>query len=109
MNITEIISSMGLQMRKARQLKNDRQKDLAARIGVSRLTIMKMEKGEAEAGRVPLETWLKASEHLDLLSTWQEVMIIKADPFEVYDKKIRHEEGIRKGRVKKLKHQIMGD
>jgi len=101
MNLTEIINSMGLQMRKARQLKNDRQKDLAARMGVSRLTVMKMEKGAAEAGRVPLETWLKASEHLDLLPTWEEVMRIQADPFEVYDQKISKEEKIRKGRVKK--------
>ncbi len=108
MNITEIISSMGLQMRKARQLQNDRQKDLAARMGVSRLTVMKMEKGDAEAGRVPLETWLKASDHLNLLATWQEVMEIKADPFELYDQKIRQEEGIKKGRVKKSHHRITG-
>ncbi len=101
MKITEIINSMGLQMRKARQLKNDRQKDLAARMGVSRLTVMKMEKGAAEAHRIPLETWLKASEHLGLLDTWGEVMKTQADPFEVYDKKIRKEENIRKSRVKK--------
>jgi transcriptional regulator with XRE-family HTH domain len=101
MNSREIIRSMGLEMRKARQLKNDRQKDLAARMGVSRLTVMKMEKGEAAAGRVPLETWLRAAEHLDLLPTWQEVMQREADPFEIYDKKIRDEEKIRKGRVKK--------
>lgn len=101
MNIAEIVSSMGLQMRKTRQLKNDRQKDLAARMGVSRLTVMKMEKGEAEAGKVPLETWLKASEHLGLLDTWQDAMRTKADPFDEYDQKIRQEEEIRKGRVKK--------
>lgn len=101
MNIEEIISSMGLQMRKARQLKNDRQKDLAARMGVSRLTVMKMEKGGAESARVPLETWLKASEHLDLLPTWQGVMETEADPFEEYDRRVRKEEKIRRARVKK--------
>ncbi len=101
MNITEIISSMGLQMRKARQLKNDRQKDLAARMGVSRLTVMKMEKGGAEAARVPLETWLKASEHLNLLATWHGVMETQADPFEEYDRRVRKEKQIRQGRVKK--------
>ena len=46
MSIGKIIKRMGLQMRKARQLKRDRQKDLAARMGVSRLTVIKMEKGE---------------------------------------------------------------
>ncbi len=101
MNIQEIVRSMGLQMRKARQLKNDRQMDLAARIGVSRLTIMKMEKGEAEAARVPLETWLKASAHLNILHTWHDVMQIKADPFDEYDKNISEEKQIRKARVKK--------
>ena len=106
MHITEIIQSMSLQMRKARQLKNDRQKDLAARMGVSRLTIMKMEKGGAEAARVPLETWLKAAEHLDLLSTWDQVMTVQADPFELYDRRVRQGEKIRKRRVKKLSDTV---
>ncbi len=101
MKIAEIIHAMGLQMRKARQLKNDRQRDLAARMGVSRLTVMKMEKGGTEACRIPLETWLKAADHLDLLETWDEVMQVKPDPFEVYDKKIEQENSIRKSRVKK--------
>jgi transcriptional regulator with XRE-family HTH domain len=101
MNSTEIIKRMGFEMRKARQLKRDRQKDLAARMGVSRLTVMKMEKGETEAARIPLETWLKAADNLGLLDTWQEVMIGREDPFEAFDKKILAEEQIRKGRIKK--------
>lgn len=100
MSINEIIRHMGLQMRKARQLKKDRQKDVAARMGVSRLTVMKMEKGEDEARRVPLETWLKAAYHLDLLDTWNDVMSVRADPFEVFDQKMMEEERIKKGRVK---------
>lgn len=98
-DIREIINSMAIEMRKARQMKNDRQKDLAARMGVSRLTIIKMEKGATDARRIPLETWLRAAEHLDLLDTWQGVMKIKPDPFELYDKKIQADEKIRKGRV----------
>ena len=101
MNTRELIQNMGLQMRKARQLKQDRQKDLAARMGVSRLTVIKMEKGEAEAGRIPLETWLTAAEYLNLLDSWQEVMQVQADPFEAFDKKINDEKKIRKGRVKR--------
>ncbi len=101
MTIAEIIHTMGLQMRKARQLRRDRQKDLAARMGVSRLTVMKMEKGGPEAGRIPLETWLRAAHHLGLLDTWQGVMEVRADPFAEYDRKIREEERIRKARVKK--------
>lgn len=101
MNIAQIINDMGFQMRKARQLKQDRQKDLAARMGVSRLTVMKMEKGETEAGRIPLETWLKAAEHLNLLDSWQEVMTVTTDPFEEFDKKIKEEDAVRRGRVKK--------
>ncbi len=101
MNILDIINEMALRMRKARQLRNDRQADLAARMGVSRLTIIKMEKGGAEAGRVPLETWLRASEYLDLLPTWEDVMKLEADPFEEYDRQVREREKIRKGRVRK--------
>lgn len=101
MTAEEITKRMGFEMRKARQLKQDRQKDLAARMGVSRLTVMKMEKGETEATRIPLGTWLKAAEHLGLLNTWENVMTIREDPFEAYDKKIIEEEQIRKGRVKK--------
>ena len=104
MKIAEKIKIMGLEMRKARQLKNDRQKDLAARMGVSRLTVMKMEKGGTEAGRISLETWLRAAEHLGLLDTWEEVMSVKTDPFEEYDRKRREEEKIRKRRVKKTQH-----
>lgn len=100
MNIGQLISAMGLNMRKARQLRHDRQKDLAARMGVSRLTVLKMEKGGVEAGRIPLETWLKAAENLGLLATWQEVMTVQADPFVEYDEKRKAEEQIRKGRVK---------
>jgi len=92
---------MGLAMRKARQLKGDRQKDLAARMGVSRLTVIKMEKGGHGAGKVPLNTWLKASEHLGLEDTWDEVMAVRPDPFEAFDKKIAEEEQVRKCRVKK--------
>ena len=103
MNTREIIKNMGLQMRKARQLKQDRQKDLAARMGVSRLTVIKMEKGEAEAGRIPLETWLNAAEYLNLLDTWQEVMATKADPFEEFDRNINDKDKIRKSRVKKAR------
>ncbi len=99
-NIEKIIRDMGLQMRKARQLKKDRQKDLAARMGVSRLTVMKMEKGEDEAGRVPLETWLKAAYHLDLLDTWNDVMMVREDPFEIFDRKMTEEKRIKKGRVR---------
>jgi len=101
MNIAERIRHMGLQMRKARQLKRDRQKDLAARMGVSRLTVMKMEKGEEEARRVPLETWLRAADHLDLLDTWNDVMTVRQDPFELFDQKIMEEEQVKRGRVKK--------
>jgi transcriptional regulator with XRE-family HTH domain len=103
MNIAEIIQNMGFQMRKSRQLKKDRQKDLAARMGVSRLTVMKMEKGGEEAGRIPLETWLKAADHLGQLDSWQEVMRVKTDPFEEYDTKTREAEQVRKARVKKAK------
>jgi transcriptional regulator with XRE-family HTH domain len=101
MNIRDIIRSMGLQMRKARQSKKDRQKDLAARMGVSRLTVMKMEKGGKEACRVPLETWLKASEHLGLLESWRDIMKLQEDPFDLYDKQLQQEEQIRSRRIKK--------
>ncbi len=101
MDISEIIKNMGIRMRKARQLKQDRQKDLAARMGVSRLTVMKMEKGGPEAGRIPLETWLQASEHLNLLDSWPEVMSTATDPFEEFDRRVRDEAEIRKKRVRK--------
>jgi transcriptional regulator with XRE-family HTH domain len=103
MNIREIIQNMGFQMRKARQLKQDRQKDLAARMGVSRLTVMKMEKGGEDAGRIPLETWLKAADYLGQLDSWQKVMHVKADPFEEYDARIREAEQVMNARVKKAK------
>jgi hypothetical protein len=70
-------------------------------MGVSRLTIIKMEKGGVEASRISLATWLNAAEHLGLIDTWNNVMSVRSDPFDEYDRKVREEKRITRGRVKK--------
>lgn len=79
------MQSLGLRLREARIHRGDRQVDLAARIGVSRQTIIRMEGGGTG---VPLDVWLAASEAVGLLETWAGVLVIPEDPFQEYDKKI---------------------
>ena len=67
---------------------------------------MKMKKGGTEAGRIALDTWLKAALHLGLLDTRSEAMQVRADPFEEYDRKVHEEEKIRNSRVRKPRRKI---
>ncbi len=92
----EICQLLGVRLRKARILKNETQETLGVRAGVSRQLIGRMERGDAS---VVLETWLKVSDVLGLLETWQNVLEITLDPFEEFDRKV-HEEEFKKKRVR---------
>lgn len=91
----QFLQSLGRRLKNVRIESKERQVDLGARIGVSRQTIMRMERGKTG---VPLDVWLAASAALGLLETWTEVLKAPRDPFREYDEKFRS--GLKKTRIK---------
>ncbi len=68
----------------ARLSRNESQAVFAARIGLTRQTYSKMEKGNPT---IPIGKWLAASEILRLLPTWKKVLIREDNLFEQYERK----------------------
>lgn len=97
-NIAPVLEQLADRLRKARLARNESQEVFGARIGLTRQTYSKMEKGVAS---VPIGYWLAASEILDRLQTWQEVLAEKDDLFEQFErKKLKRKRASRK-RVRK--------
>ena len=95
------VTGMGLRLRKARVEAGMTQALLAARAGVSVRVISRMERGDTT---VSLGRWLKVSLILGLLESWEEVLLIKEDPFAQYDREQhrRTDPGKRRVRPKRL-------
>ncbi len=83
-----LLQQLGKRLRKARLARNESQDVFAARIGVTRQSLGKMEKGLAS---VPIGSWLVASDLLGRLQTWQGVLAESEDLFEQFEsrKKVR--------------------
>ena len=93
-----LYEDLGLRLRKARIRRKITQADLGARTGISRQLIVKMEKGNPT---VSLAKWVKVSTALDLLDSWENVLMLPVDPFAEFDRQ-RHEiEQLKKTRVRK--------
>ncbi len=82
--IAEVLRQLGERLREARLVRNETQETFAARIGLTRQSYAKMEKG---AGSVPIASWLAASDILGRLKSWQDVLAENKDLFEQYEKK----------------------
>jgi len=93
-----VAQRIGLALRSARIKAGQTQDELAARIGVTRWTIASMESGDP---KVSLAAWIKASNLLGLLKTWEEVMVEPEDPFEAYDKAQEETRRLANTRVRK--------
>jgi DNA-binding XRE family transcriptional regulator len=78
-----ILNQLGKRLMQARLARNESQEVFAARIGLTRQTYSKMEKG---AATVPLGYWLAASDILGRLQTWQDVLLEKEDLFEQFER-----------------------
>lgn len=83
-NVDSILKQLADRLRRARLARNESQEVFAARIGLTRQTYSKMEKGVAS---VPIGYWLVASAILDRLNTWQEVLAENEDLFEQFERK----------------------
>lgn len=80
--IVSMLKRLGALLRAARLERNESQEILAQRLGVSRQTYGKMERGEAS---VPIGYWLAVSQILGRLDSWSEVLQEKQDLFARYD------------------------
>ena len=78
-----VLNQLGKRLLQARLAWNESQEVFAARIGLTRQTYSKMEKG---AATVPIGYWLAASDILDRLQTWQGVLLEKEDLFEQFER-----------------------
>jgi transcriptional regulator with XRE-family HTH domain len=82
--ILPLLKQFGQRLKEARLARNESQEVFAVRIGVTRQSYSKMEKGAAS---VPIGNWLAASEILGRLNTWRDVLLEKENFFEQFEKK----------------------
>lgn len=82
--IFRLLKEIGERLRAARLARNESQEVFAARIGLTRQSYSKMEKGTAS---VPIGSWLAASSILNRLDTWQGILAEKTDLFEEFERK----------------------
>ena len=75
-NTEALLAQLADRLRKVRLARNESQEAYGARIGLTRQTYSKMEKGVAS---VPIAYWLAASEILGRLQSWHEVLAEKED------------------------------
>ncbi len=81
--ISRLLKEIGDRLKAARLARNESQEIFAARIGLTRQSYSKMEKGTAS---VPIGSWLAASSILNRLDTWQGVLAEKTDLFAQFDR-----------------------
>ena len=80
----EVLQILGERLKKARLDRNETQEVFASRIGLTRQSYAKMERG---AGSVPISNWLEASNILGRLDSWNAVLDKQTDLFEDFEKK----------------------
>ncbi|MBW2683466.1 MAG: helix-turn-helix transcriptional regulator [Deltaproteobacteria bacterium] len=83
-DIKSLLKKLGDRLKRARLARNESQDVFAARIGLTRQSYSKMEKGVAS---ISIGYWLAASDILDRLQTWHEVLGEKEDLFEQFEQK----------------------
>lgn len=81
--ILPLLRQLGERLREARLARNESQDVFAARIGITRQSLGKMEKGLPS---IPIGCWLAASDVLDRLQTWQGVLAEGEDLFARFER-----------------------
>lgn len=80
----QVLSILGQRLKDARLSRNESQEVFAARIGLSRQSYAKMEKGE---GSIPIINWILASDIIGRLDSWDGVLAEKQNLFEQYEQR----------------------
>ena len=77
-----LLIQLGERLKKARLAKNESQELFAQRLGITRQSYSKMEKGFPQT---PIGTWLVASSLLGKLKGWEEVLAEPQDLFAQFE------------------------
>ncbi len=83
-DIESLLQQLGERLKEARLARNESQELLAQRLGITRQSYSKMEKGYPQT---PIGNWLAASSILGLLGGWQEVLAAREDLFAQFERK----------------------
>lgn len=83
-NYEPLLKQLGKRLKEARLSRNESQELFAQRLGISRLSYSKMEKGSP---RTPIGNWLAASSILDQLGSWEKVLAAQEDLFAQLERK----------------------
>jgi transcriptional regulator with XRE-family HTH domain len=83
-NSESLLKELGQRLKEARLARNESQELFAQRLGLTRQSYSRMEKGSP---KTLIGNWVAASSILDRLAGWQEVLAEKEDLFAEFDKK----------------------
>ena len=83
-NIEPLLKKLGQRLKEARLARNESQELFAQRLGLTRQSYSRMEKGSPQT---LIGNWLAASSILGRLADWQEVLAEKEDLFAKLEKK----------------------
>ena len=83
-NIESLLKQLGQRLKEARLARNESQELFAQRLGLTRQSYSRMEKGSPQT---LIGNWLAASSILGRLNDWQDVLAEKEDLFAKFEKK----------------------
>ena len=83
-NIETILIQLGRRLKEARLARNESQELFAQRLGMTRQSYSRMEKGSPQT---LIGNWLAASSILGRLDDWKDILAEKEDLFARYEKK----------------------
>jgi len=84
LNIDDLLKQLGERLKEARLNRNENQDLFAQRLGLTRQSYSKMEKGSRQT---PIGNWLMASSILGKLGDWQDMLADREDLFAKFEKK----------------------
>lgn len=82
--VDSLLKLLGQRLKEARLARNESQQLFAQRLGLTRQSYSRMEKGSPQT---MIGNWLAASSILDRLDDWQDVLAQKEDLFATFEKK----------------------
>jgi transcriptional regulator with XRE-family HTH domain len=83
-DIESFLKQIGERLREARLSRNESQELFAQRLGITRQSYSKMEKGSPQT---PIGNWLAASSILGRLGGWGDVLAAQEDLFSQFERK----------------------
>ena len=98
-NIESLLKQLGQRLKEARLSRNESQELFAQRIGLTRQSYSRMEKGSPDT---MIGNWLAASSILGRLDGWKDVLAEKEDLFAKFEKKSRKRQRASGKRKKKI-------